>query len=347
MNIPKIIFRNLVFYRRTHLWVILGTMVSTAILVGALIIGDSIQHSLGQIVLNRLGTTQFALSSGTRFFRTQTAEKLSEKLAAAVAPILETKGIAIVPGGKERLNNVRVFGVDRRFGDIGGVPEIYGRISPDEAVINDQTALRLKLKEGDEFLLRLEKLNFIPKDIPLALNSKSGYAKRFTVKYIVSKKELGGFNLKVDQITPGNVFVSLDFLGKAMELDNRSNVLLIGGDDDNPLSIDIVNAAFKEVWSLTDSGFKLNRIAGNDEIELTSERIFLDPAATDAALKIYENAQRIFSYFVNEISLGERSAPYSFASAVSGLNLKEDEILINVWLADDLNAREGDRIKLK
>ncbi|MFC1650122.1 ABC transporter permease [Candidatus Latescibacterota bacterium] len=348
MNIPTIIFRNLVFYRRTHLWVVLGTMVSTAILVGALVIGDSIRHSLSRIVLNRLGTTQFALSSDTRFFRTQTANKLSGKLGVTVAPILETKGIAIAGGGIDRMNNIRVFGVDRRFGEIGGVPELYGNLSPDEAVINAQTALRLHLKEGDEFLLRLETLDFIPKDIPLTTDSKSGYAKRFTVKHIVSKKEFGGFNLNSDQITPGNVFVSLDLLGREMELENRSNVLLVGGGgSENPLTGDAVNAAFNAIWSLTDAGFELNGIAGTREIELTSDRIFLDPAVTDESLKIYDNARQIFSYFVNEISLGERAAPYSFTSGISGLDLEDDEILINEWLADDLNARRGDMIKLK
>ncbi|MFC1538501.1 FtsX-like permease family protein [Candidatus Latescibacterota bacterium] len=345
MTIPKIIFRNLMFYRRIHIWVVLGTMVSTAILVGALVIGDSIQYSLRQIVLNRLGTIQFALSSDSRFFRTQTAQKLSGKLGVTVAPILATKGIAITGGGKERLNAVRIYGVDNRFGDIGGVPALFDNISPDEALINTQTALRLGLKEGDEFLLRLETLDFIPKDVPLVPDSKSGTVKRFTVKHIVSTEEFGGFNLNADQITPGNVFVSLDFLGREMEVENRSNVLLVGGGE-NPLSADSVNAAFKEIWTLTDTGFELNRTAETSEIELTSDRIFLDPAVTNETQKLFKNAQRIFTYFVNEIRLGERTTPYSFAAGISDLDINENEILINEWLADDLGTREGDSITL-
>ena len=94
MNIWKLIRRGLVFYRRTHLWVILGTMVSTTILVGALIVGDSVRYSLQQIVFDRLGKTEFALTSGDRFFRTQIADELSKTLRTPVAPLLQTKGIA-------------------------------------------------------------------------------------------------------------------------------------------------------------------------------------------------------------------------------------------------------------
>ena len=78
MNILKLTFRSLSFYRRIHLWVVLGTMVSTTIIVGALIVGDSIRHSLRQIIFDRLGKTEFALSSQDRFFRKHIADKLSE-----------------------------------------------------------------------------------------------------------------------------------------------------------------------------------------------------------------------------------------------------------------------------
>ncbi len=346
MNILKFIFRSLTFYRRIHLWVVLGTMVSTTILVGALIIGDSIRHSLQQIVFDRLGKTEFALSPGARFFRTQVAEKLSEKLRTPVAPLLQTKGIAIVGGGKQRVNNVQVIGVDNRFGKIGNVSGIYENISSDEAIINSQVAFRLQLKIGDEFLLRIENLDYIPKDVPLALDSETSFAKRFTVKSVVSKKEFGRFNLKADQITPNTVFVSLDFLGREMGLEYKSNVLLVAEKQENPLSINKVNEAFKDAWSLSDAGFELIQILENNQIELRSERIFLDPVVVNKALKMYDNSQQIFTYFVNEIRLKERAAPYSFVSALSDLDLKEDEIFINEWLASDLNAKKGDRIKL-
>ncbi|MFC2167890.1 hypothetical protein ACFLRW_02815 [Acidobacteriota bacterium] len=99
MNFKKLLFRSLSFYRRSHRWVVLGTMVSTSILVGAFVIGDSVRFSLRQIVFDRLGQTEFSLSSGDRFFRNELAEDLSKVLHTNVAPLLQTQGIAVAEGG--------------------------------------------------------------------------------------------------------------------------------------------------------------------------------------------------------------------------------------------------------
>ncbi|MFC1492562.1 ABC transporter permease [candidate division KSB1 bacterium] len=325
---------------------VLGTMVSTTIIVGALIIGDSIRYSLRQIVSDRLGNTEFAMSSGDRFFRSQAADELSEILRSSSAPLLLTKGIAIVDGGRQRVNNIQVIGVDSRFGEIGNTPGLYENIAFDEAVINSQLASRLKLKTGDEFLLRIEKLDYFPKDVPLALDSDMSLAKRFTVRSIVSNTEFGSFNLKADQIAPNTVFVSLELLGREMDLEGRSNVLLVAETPEDPVSINMVNEAFKDVWSLTDAGFELISLSEKNLVELRSERVFLDSSVVNKVRTIYDNPQQIFTYFVNEIRLNERTTPYSFVSAISGLDLKEDEVLITEWLADDLNAEQGDLINL-
>jgi hypothetical protein len=58
INPLKLVFRSLLYYRRTNLGVLLGTMLSTAVLVGALITGDSARGSLKRIVYERLGTIE-------------------------------------------------------------------------------------------------------------------------------------------------------------------------------------------------------------------------------------------------------------------------------------------------
>jgi hypothetical protein len=58
---------------------------------------------------------------------------------------LHTKGFAIVGGGKQRVNNVQVIGVDSRFGKIGDASGFYENISSDEAIINFQLAFRLSI----------------------------------------------------------------------------------------------------------------------------------------------------------------------------------------------------------
>jgi putative ABC transport system permease protein len=202
-------------------------MISTSILVGALVIGDSVRFSLQRIVFHRLGKTELALSPGDRFFRVQIADDLSKTLNTLVAPLLQTRGIAIADGGERRLNNVRVTGVDARFGEMAGVNDLYNEISPDEAIINNHLAARLRLKEGDEFLLRIKKLDMIPGEMPLALDTDTTLARRYKVKAIASDARFGRFNLKADQVAPNNVFLSLSSLSKEMGYPDKANVLLI------------------------------------------------------------------------------------------------------------------------
>ncbi|MEE9566588.1 MAG: ABC transporter permease, partial [Desulfobacteria bacterium] len=350
MNLWKLLFRSLAFYRKTHLWVVLGTMISTAILVGALVIGDSVRHSLQQIVFDRLGTTEFALSSGDRFFEARMADDLSNSLGTAVAPLLHTRGIAIAEGGQRRVNSIQVVGVDARFGEIGGAKDFYSQMAPDEAVVNRYLAELLGIEENDEILLRFHKLDVMPRDAPLSLDSESTIARRFRVRSIASNSRFGRFNLKADQVSPSTVFVSLSALSREMGFEHRANALLVSERTEDLLDIQIVNEELKEIWTLADAGFELKEIQSRSIVELKSSRIFLDPSVIDAAMSLSESAQPILTYFVNELSRGDRSTPYSFVSAPGSpvvlSDMKDDEIIINEWLARDLQVEAGDQIHL-
>lgn len=350
MNFKKLVFRSLVHYRRMHLWIVLGTMICASILVGAFIIGDSVRYSLRQIVFDRLGKTEFALSTGDRFFRFELADDLSEVLHTQVAPLLQTRGIAVAEGGARRVNRIQVLGVDKRFGQFGSNPDIYGSILPDEAVINSHLAERLGVEEGDEILLRAEKLDSMPKDAPLALDTDSSLARRFKIKTVVSDAEFGRFNLRADQIAPLTVFVSLSFLSQEMELDNRANVLLVAEREESPLDLSVINEALGRMWTLDDAGLELRRISDRDITELRSNRIFLNSSVVETALSLFPEAESVLTYFVNEIRSGNSATPYSFVSApgdpqiLSGL--KEKDIIINDWLASDISAKVGDQVQL-
>ena len=53
---------------------------------------------------------------------------------------------------------------------------------------------------------------------------------------------------------------------------------------------------------------------------------------------------------MNELRLGDRAAPYSMVTAMGAPvvppDMRDDDILINQWLADDLNAKPGDQLAL-
>jgi len=58
----------------------------------------------------------------------------------------------------------------------------------------------------------------------------------------------------------------------------------------------------------------------------------------------------VLTYLVNELRVGERSTPYSMVAAigppVTPPEMRDDEILINQWLAEDLAAQPGDQLTL-
>ena len=84
--------RGLRFHWRAHLGALLGATVSTAILVGALAVGDSVRYTLRAQALSRLGEVRLALNGQGRLFRTALAEELASELHAPVAPILLLRG---------------------------------------------------------------------------------------------------------------------------------------------------------------------------------------------------------------------------------------------------------------
>jgi len=350
MTYSRLLTRSLVFHRSTHLWVILGTLISTAILSGALIIADSIRASLSRIVLSRLGKTEFALASGDRFFQTETADRLASTLGTLTAPILQTKGVVVVGGGAKRANRVQIFGVDGRFGAIGDCREIYNALAPHEALINLPLASRLQIRQNDEILLRMERLSFFPKDTPLTPDQTLAIAKRFKVRAIVDDTQFGRFHLQADQVAPLSVFVSLASLSDEMELAQRANMLLVSARPGTSLRETEVARGFKAVWTLADAGLELLQLPGKNRVELRSNRVFLDPEVSRAARIIEPTAQPVLTYLVNGISRGSRTTHYSFVSAagtsILPSDMKENDILVNEWLSEDLHAGAGDSIRL-
>src|SRR5262245_11831729 len=70
MTVRTLILRSLVFHARAHLGALLGAVVGSAVLIGALVVGDSVRGSLREMALLRLGGAVVAMETGDRFFTT-------------------------------------------------------------------------------------------------------------------------------------------------------------------------------------------------------------------------------------------------------------------------------------
>ena len=349
MKSITLIIKSLRYYWRTNLGIFMGTVLSTAILVGALIVGDSVRYSLQQMALRRLGNTWFALNSGDRFFRAQLANDMALDLNTPIAPVLQLKGIAVKEGGELRVNQIVVNGIDSRFWETGGLEQPI-EISSGEVVVNEQFARKLGIGVGDDFLLKVEKVDILPQDAPLALEDNTTVSFWVKVKKIVNDAEFGRFSLQTNQVPPPAVFIPLDVLAPQMELSQKANILLVGNDAQQSITLKKLRDSLKRNTTLADASLALLSLNSESAFELISDRIFMDSPVVDAVQRTDLNYTGIFTYFVNNLKVGKLSTPYSFVSA-PGQPIVPDEmpdngIIINQWLADDLRATPGDSVAL-
>ena len=322
--------RSLVYHARTHLGAILGAAVSAAVLIGALVVGDSVRESLKQMALSRLGKIDQAIASNDRLFTTTLATNLGG------AGVLQLPGTAVNGDGTARANQVQVLGVDSEFWKLAPAPQNF-RLPPDGVIINEALARHLQAQTNDAILIRIQKPSQLSQDAPLAKSEDQTAAMRMNVDRILSDAEFGRFGLAASQIPPFNVFVDRSVLEKRAGTTNKANLLLVaGGADSNKL---------RKLITPEDVELNFRTTPDKQQIEVRSTRVFLDPSVKEAALAAGSNPHPILTYFVNRFRLGERITPYSMVTAM-GKDLADDEMIINQWLADDLSAKLGDQIEV-
>ena len=341
----KLIIRNLLHYWQRNLLLAFGISISAAVLTGALIVGDSVDYSLKKIVSDRLGEISHVVKSGDRYFTTELAEKVSSDLGFPTAPVLMSEGIAVAGGGQERINNTVIVGVDDNFDPMAGTENYYSRLSGDQVILSENSAQKLGIDIGDEILLRIRKASLIPLNAPFVSDRENTVTARLEIIDIAGRESLGTFNLKNSQTAPFNAFISLERLNEMMELENRSNLMLIKSDTEIKTS-ESLNAISKN-WNTEDASLNLEKLEVRNEIEISSERVFIDAQIADLIKETEGFKYPVVTYFVNGISTNSASTPYSFVSTLPEEMLTENEVIINKWLADDLNVEEGDSLKMK
>jgi putative ABC transport system permease protein len=343
----KYILRSIIHYRRQHLALFFGMAVSAAVLTGALIVGDSIRYSLAKMADARLGKTQFVLAGGTRFMDAGLAGNLAQSLNVPVSPLLMLRGIVIHPDSGTRINRAAIMGIDSSFTGISGSP--FPVPGDDEAVISRSIADRLNLKAGNELLVRVESAGLIPVNAPLAREPVPSVAFRLKIIAIATDDQLGRLNLGNDQSYVYNVFVSIRFLGRKLDLTGLANTLLIAGEP-GKFTPSAIEDSVQSLWKLKDLGLSVERRQEMGVYDLTSSRIFIDTVFRQEIVKAGLPHLEVITYLVNDIGLKGRHTPYSFASAVtsafSGIRLNENEVIINIWTAEDLGAKVGDSVSL-
>jgi len=345
MNPFKLLLRNLRYYKKEHLLLLAGMILSTAILTSSLIIGDSVKFSLNNLVSKRLGNTQQLLQTQEKFLPASFSKTLEKQIQTRIAPVLLIRGMASSDQSTTTVPNIQVCGVDSNFWKTGNcfMPEL----KPDEVIINEKLALKLNLKTGDELLIRMEKVRFMTENAPFVPDDNNSLALRMKVKAIADAQSFGDFNIKTNQITPYSVFLSLSRLSHLNFKGDYANLMLISGNDK---TVPEINEAIKKCWSIRELNLTFRTIKNPAKLELSSDRVFIDNQILSILQKEKLNPEPVFSYLINKIHLKNKATPYSFVSALStypDIQLKDNEIIINAWLAEDLGVKLNDTIRLQ
>jgi hypothetical protein len=309
------------------------------VLVGSLLVGDSLRGTLRDQARSRTGSVLSALVGGERLFRTA----LAAEIAADVAPVLMLRGSASRADGSARLNQVQVLGVDPRFWALAPQGERQ-EVQPGDAVVSKALAARLGIGLGDSLVVRVEKPSAFSKDAPLSGEEDGIEALRARVAAIADDAHFGRFSLQAAQVPPATVFFPLEQLQERLSVEGRVNLLLSN----------FPPAEFREAiaprWSAEDAALQAKTLPDGFGVEVRSSRVFLD----DSLVHVLPSGRRSLTYFVNELRSGNKATPYSMVTAVEPgslpfvpADLAENEMVVSDWLAEDAGVQPGAELEVK
>lgn len=342
MSILGLIFASFRHYWKSHLGLFLGVFLTSAILCGSLLVGDSVRASLRLAAAQRLGKIEQGILGGDRWFTEGFAEGVKG------VPLILLKGAVTASGGEMRANGIQILGVESKFWSLSpSAKEI--KFNRDEVAVNDILAGQLHLKAGSEILIRLEKPSAISRDAPLSGDANQDVTLRRKVSAVISGEDFGAFQLTAAPASGGSLFLPLADLQATLGKTGHVNTVLAAADSD------FGKAPLKP--TLEDFALKLSKAVGAPaEWQISSDRIFLDEPLARKLLE-QPGSHGVLTYLVNALTAGKTSAAYSFVTAdmqASSFHEADStepnpDIPADViqWLADDLGLAPGDRFSIR
>ena len=370
MSVFRLILASLVYHARQNLAVALGVAAGTAVLTGALLVGDSMRGSLRHLTFDRLGRIDYAL--GFAPFLPRPGHRRPGRPTRIPKALLRRRA-GRGPASKRRVGQPspsasrQPCATGRLFRMLSGTsaPERPTALpGPRQVVLNRPLADQLGVKVGDAVLVRLPMHSTIPADTALGRKQGTVEAHRVTVGAIIPAEGLGRFGLQPTQQVVRNAYLPIGWLQQRLDRLDRANAVFVAGRE-RSVSTE-ADAVLHRLWkpTLDDGGIRLDR-TDRGYFNLSSERMLLDPAVEKGLMEKLqgETLQPSLTYLANTIACGKREVPYSTITAVDFAvqpplgpmltsegkpiaRLADDQIVLNRWAADDLKARPGDVVRL-
>lgn len=328
MSLLRLAVRSATYYWRTNLAVLLGVSAATAVLGGALLVGDSVRGSLRDLALGRLGRTDQVLSSA-QFFRESIGDDLVPAGAATQPAVRDGRAVTVDPSGRDvtfdaaplivstsfvthepsgrRAGSVIVYGVDERFWTFHGVQPPAG------PAISVALAEELGARTGDTVLVRLQRPSEIPIESLFGRKEEIGRTLRLTVSDVLPRDRLGEFALRPQQTELRAVFAPLRRVQRDLGVEDRVNTILMAGAPD-----DAAAAGARAALTLEDLGIGVRPSADATQVIVDTTSGILAPpveaSIRDAGQQLGLTPLPVFTYLANTMRVGDREVPYSLVA---------------------------------
>lgn len=343
------IFKSLIYYKKKNIYLLISTMITCAVITGALLVGDSVNYSLKKIISLKFGKANFVLSANDKMFNTSLIPRITKNYKDIIsAPLLILKGSAANPLMGKKINKISVNGIDENFWSFAE-EKPNKKLEEGYAYINSEFADSLNLKVNDDFVIRIDKPNALPKDAPFAEKDFSK-SLRLKVKEILTEKNLSNFSLKTNHVTKPQIFMSLSQLQSLINMEDKANTILFSIIEIPSFKFNDFENSVKNSFLIEDSDLYIKDIPEKEVFELRSHQVFISDIIYERIKTYYQSSLFIFSYFVNSIKNFSAQTPYSIVSSnvlPQYNNLKDDEIVITSWLQEDLNVKIGDPLTIE
>ncbi len=351
MSLVKLAIASFRYYFYKNLVLALGVAAATAVLTGALIVGDSMRASLRELALDRLGKIDEILVADG-FFRVDLAEEITS-LEGFRASYSMAEPVILFPNGSvqtgdeystagrkrlRRVSKVNVFGIGREFWGFAEQDLNAPAISGSQVIVNqalaDQLGLSANTENQEPLTLRIPKPSQLPSDS--ALGNKRDLIESLVeldVAAIVPNQSIGRFGLHVSQLDSPNIFVPIELLQEALcrkalkhKKEPVANAVLLAGKLRVPDEAATLRLLSSMKPGLSDYGLNLKEVrqmqADSDEYafnyySLSSDRLVIANEIAASVKRAMPDAVEVFTYLANDIRKESKPSGIPFSMIAS------------------------------
>ncbi len=337
-------------YRFRHLVYALTAALCAAILGAALLTGESLQAGLRRDLVDRLGGVRSGVIRSRGLFPVSLAQRIPGSEAA-----LMLRGEMLDAAGIVCADRVNVFGVTPEDSDDRGAP---GTVA-----LNRRAAEIAGTFDGAGWSFRFEKPSHFSVELPLgtAGHDASGRAPVSGIRPVAERVITADFDPSPGSVPPVNIRLPHAHLARLAGAPDSANLLL------STLEPERLETALRQNLTAGDIGLtaapsRMGRASGENGgfgrkngVVIKSREVFIPDAVTRALRASGRECEWAVFHLADDFTAadGTNSTPYGFTAAVTPdgeivpADMRDDQIVVNRWLADTLALRTGDTLVLR